>query len=84
MTITLTPEQYAWIEARIARGEFLSVEDAVRQFIDDRIAEEADIGDLARARPLVDRADEDIAKGRVLTREAHEARMDALLASMKT
>ncbi len=88
MTITLTPEQSAWIEAHIARGDFPSVEDAARQLIDERIAEynaeEADIGDLAWARPLVNKAVEDVAEGRVLTRDAHEARMDALLASMKT
>jgi Arc/MetJ-type ribon-helix-helix transcriptional regulator len=28
MTITLTPEQLAWIDAHVARGDFPSVEEA--------------------------------------------------------
>jgi antitoxin ParD1/3/4 len=86
MTITLTPEQHAWIDARIARGDFTSVEDAARQLIDERIAERAaeeKVGDLAWAKPYLDRALSDVAAGRVLSLEEHEARMDAVLASMK-
>jgi antitoxin ParD1/3/4 len=85
MTIFLTQEQQAWIEAHVQRGEFESVEDAVRQLIDERIAgraiEEGD--DLSWAKPYVDEALADVARGNVLTREEHEARMDALLASMR-
>ena len=86
MTIDLTPEQHAWIQAHVARGDFSSVEEAARQLIDERIAERAaeeEIGDLAWARPYVDEALADVAEGKVLTREEHEARMDAILASIQ-
>jgi antitoxin ParD1/3/4 len=86
MTIDLTPEQHAWIQAHVARGDFSSVEEAARQLIDERIAERAaeeEIGDLAWAKPYVDEALADVAEGKVLTREEHEARMDAILASMQ-
>ena len=56
MSISLTPEQQAWIVAR---------------------------GDLAWAKPYVGEALLEVVAGKVLTREEHEGRMDALLASMK-
>jgi antitoxin ParD1/3/4 len=84
MTITLTPEQLAWINARVAQGDFSSVEEAARQLIDERIAELAIADDdLAWARPLVDEALAQIERGEVMAREDHEARIDALLGSMK-
>jgi antitoxin ParD1/3/4 len=86
MTIDLTPEQHAWIQAHVASGDFPSVEEAARQLIDERIAErsaEEEIGDLAWARPYVDEALADVAEGKVLTLEEHEARMDAILALMQ-
>ncbi|MEA2728184.1 MAG: antitoxin ParD1/3/4 [Acetobacteraceae bacterium] len=86
MTITLTPEQHAWIDAHIARGEFTSAEHAARQLIDERIAERAaeeEIDNLAWAKPYLDEALADVAHGKVLTHEEHESRMDAVLASMK-
>ena len=85
MSVDLTPEQEAWLSAHVARGDFPSVADAVRQLIDERIAEriaEAS-DDLAWAKRYVDEARADIARGDTLTRREHEARMDALLASMK-
>jgi antitoxin ParD1/3/4 len=41
MTITLTPEQQARLEAYVARGDFASVEDAARQLIEERLNERA-------------------------------------------
>jgi antitoxin ParD1/3/4 len=85
MSVSLTPEQEAWFHAHVARGDFASVADAVRQLIDERIAERAaeESDDLAWAKPYMDEALADVARGKVLTRQEHEARMDALLASMK-
>ena len=85
MSITLTPEQEAWLNAHVARGDFASVEDAARQLIDERIAERAaeEGDDLAWAKPSVDEALADVARGDVLTLEEHEARNDARLATMK-
>jgi len=39
MSITLTPEQEAWLQAHVLTGDFVSVEQAVRQLLDERIAE---------------------------------------------
>jgi antitoxin ParD1/3/4 len=84
MSITLTPGQQEWINARIASGEFASVEQAVRQLIDERIAElSIEEDDLAWAKPLVDEALAQVERGEVLTREEHQARIKALLASFK-
>ena len=84
MTISLTPEQQAWISAHVARGEFASVEEAALQLIDERIAELAVLeDDLVWARPVVDEALAEVARGEFLTLEEHWARMDALVASMR-
>jgi antitoxin ParD1/3/4 len=84
MTISLTPEQQAWITAHVERGEFASVDEAARQLIDERIAERTiEEDDLAWAKPYVEQARADVANDRTLTREEHEARMNELLASMK-
>jgi antitoxin ParD1/3/4 len=76
MPITLTPEQEAWIQAHVAAGDFASIEEAARQLIDDRIAELAavDDDDMAWAKPLVDEARADIARGDVITIDEHRAR----------
>jgi antitoxin ParD1/3/4 len=85
MTISLTPEQQAWLNAHVARGDFSSIEEAVCQLIDERIAERAaeESDDLAWAKPLVDDALTAAARGEVIGREEHDARMDALVASMQ-
>jgi antitoxin ParD1/3/4 len=79
MSITLTPEQQAWLRAHVERGDFASIEDAVRQLIDDRIAEIAaeESDDLAWAKPHVDEALADVARGDVMTLDEHEARATA-------
>ena len=84
MTITLTLEQEAWIDAHVAAGRFASVEDAVRQLLDGRIAE-LDIGgdDLAWAKPLVDEARAAVARGDVITLEEHRARNAKRLAALR-
>lgn len=89
MSITLTPDQEAWLKTRVASGDFASLEEAARQLIDERISEreleEAD--DLAWAKPYLDEAEADVARGAVISLEEHEARtdalLDALLASMR-
>jgi antitoxin ParD1/3/4 len=85
ISLSLTAEQQAWLSAHVARGDFASVEEAARQLIEERIAErEAEEGDdLAWAKPHVDEARAEIAQGKGIPLEEHEARMDALLSSMK-
>ena len=59
MTITLHPDQEAWLEARVASGHFDSVEAAARQILSERIAEldngeDEAPGYLDWAKPYVD------------------------------
>ena len=81
MSITLTSDQETWLKAHVATGDFASVEDAVRQLIDERIAEETD--DLAWAKPYVDEARAAVARGEYVTLDEHKAHNAALLASLK-
>ncbi len=81
MKITLTPKQQQWLSAHVARGDFPSIEDALRQLVDERMAEEDD--DLAWAKPHVDEALADVARGAVMTLEEHEARTEARFTAMK-
>jgi antitoxin ParD1/3/4 len=85
MTITLTPEQQAWLRVHVERGDFALIEDAVRQLVHERIAEIAaeESDDLAWAKPYIDEALADVARGDVMTLEEHEARNDARLATTK-
>jgi antitoxin ParD1/3/4 len=84
MTVTLTPEQIAWIDAHVARGDFPSVEDAVRQLIDERIAERSVEDDnLAWAKPFVDAAIAEAERGDVMSLDEHKARNRARLAAMR-
>jgi antitoxin ParD1/3/4 len=81
MNIRLAAAQQEWIETRIAKGEFASVEDAVQQMIAERMAIETD--DFAWAKPYIDEARAAIANGDVMTIEEHRARMGKLLESLK-
>jgi antitoxin ParD1/3/4 len=85
MTITLTAEQQARLEAYVARGDFPSVEDAARQLIEERLTERAieEEDDLAWAKPYVDEALAAVARGDVMTLEEHKRRTAALLAALK-
>jgi antitoxin ParD1/3/4 len=84
MQISLTPDQQTWLASHVERGEFASIDEAARQLIDERIAERMiEEDDLAWAKPLVEEARADIAAGRVVTADERDARMKALLASMK-
>ena len=85
MTISLTPEQQAWIAAHVARGDFSSIEDAVRQLIDERIAERAaqESDDLAWAKPYVDEALAEVERGEFLTLDEHRVRNAARLVALK-
>jgi antitoxin ParD1/3/4 len=84
MTITLTPEQMAWIKHHVARGDFPSAEEAVRQLIDERIAERSiEDDDLLWAKPLVDQAVTEAERGDVMSLEEHKARNASRLAAMR-
>ncbi len=63
MTVTLTADQQAWLEAQVAAGAIPSVEEAVRAAIADfkSIADD----DLAWAKPYIDAARTSVAAGNV-------------------
>ena len=84
VTVTLTPEQEAWLEARVANGDFASPEAAVRQLLDASMADHAKVehDDLAWAKPYVDEAIAQVERGEVLSLEEHNARIDALMAKL--
>jgi Arc/MetJ-type ribon-helix-helix transcriptional regulator len=65
MDIQLSPAQIAWLGAKVAAGQFNSLEDAAAAAISDSMASETD--DLAWARPLVDAARASVEDGQFLT-----------------
>jgi antitoxin ParD1/3/4 len=74
MTISLTHDHHAWISARVASGDFGSIKEAVRQLLDERITEMSIQEDvLAWAKPYVEEALAEVARGQVMTREEHPA-----------
>ena len=71
MTITLTADQEASLSALVAAGDFASIEEAARALLDERLAErEIEQDDFAWAKPFIDEAEADIARGNLLTRDA--------------
>jgi antitoxin ParD1/3/4 len=72
MSIQLTDHHVAWLHARVADGTFATLNDALAQIVEERIALED--SDLDWARALVDEARADIAAGRVMSIEEHKAR----------
>lgn len=77
MTISLTAEQQAWIAVHVAQGDFATSEEAARQLIDESIAGRAEIerDELAWAKPYVDEALAEVARGEVMTRGDYRARL---------
>jgi Arc/MetJ-type ribon-helix-helix transcriptional regulator len=79
MTINLTPEQQKCLEAAVAAGQFTSVEDAVRLAVDRLMLDEAEQGDLSWAKPYLDEARAEVARGETLPMEEVFAETDAWL-----
>ena len=84
MLIALTPEQEAWLTARVAAGAFVSIEEAAQRLLDERIAQfVVDEDDLEWTRPLLEEAEADLVRGDVLSLEEHRARNAARLAALR-
>jgi antitoxin ParD1/3/4 len=81
MNIVLPRDQQEWLQARVASGEFASIEEAVQRVIAERMALETD--DMAWAKPYVDEGMAALARGDVLTLEEHEARMEQMMKALK-
>ena len=85
MSIALNPDQEARIKARVATGDFASVEDAARQLIDEALVERAleESDDMAWAKPYVDEALAEVTRGEEISHEEHRARNAARLAALR-
>jgi len=77
MTIQLSPEQQRWLEAQVAAGHFASLEQAVAIAVADLMATVAD--DLDWAKPLVDAASEQLARGEGVSGDEAIARIRAAI-----
>jgi antitoxin ParD1/3/4 len=85
MTITLRPDQEAWLQARVARGDFASIEEAARHLIDERMRERAagEGDDLTWTKPHLDEARAAIARGDTVSLDEHKSRNAARLAAIR-
>jgi len=83
MTITLTPEQQKRLEAAVAAGQFASVEEAVRWAVDHIVVTDDDLGDLSWAKPYLDEAREQIARGESISLEEFNAHVDERLSKLR-
>lgn len=78
MTITLTQEQKAWIDAHVARGDYASVEDAARSLIDMAIMDLQPLDDdPAWSEPMVADAMAQVDRGAVVKLDEHRRRVAA-------
>ena len=88
MAITLHPDQEAWLETRVASGDFASVDAAARQLLGERIAELAK-GEDGRSddevwmKPYIDEGLAALDRGEFVSLEEHKAHNAALLASLE-
>ena len=85
MTITLTPDQEASLSALVAAGDFATIEEAARALLAERLAERAleEGDDMAWAKPYVDEALAEVARGEEISLEEHKARNAARLAALR-
>jgi len=77
MTVQLSPERQRWLEAQVAAGHFTSLGQAVAVAIADLMATAED--DLDWAKPLVDAASAELARGEGVSGDEAIARIRASL-----
>ena len=80
MSITITPEQTAWLQAEVAGGRFASLDEAAQYMLDAQRDIEAD--EAAWIKPLLDEAMADIDRGEGISFEEFEAHIAARLAKL--
>ena len=78
MAITLTPEQQKWLEAEVAAGRFVSVEEGVRLAAAE-LMPPIDMTDLSWAKPYLDEARASLAAGKGIPAEQVFAEVDERL-----
>lgn len=85
LTLTLTPEQEAFLAAQVAGDEAISLEDAARQLIDDAILEQQSASDdFAWIKPLIAEADASLKRGEGMTLEESRKLRRAHLAALES
>ena len=82
MTITLTPDQQKWLEAEVAAGRLTSVESAVRAAV-DLVLMPVDLDDLSWAKPYLDEARDQIARGETVSLEEFNAHAEKRLKALR-
>jgi len=84
ITLTLTPEQEAWLKAHAATDGAASIEEAARRIIDEHIGEcELEHDELEWAKTLVNEGLAALERGDYISLEEHKARNAARLAALK-
>jgi Arc/MetJ-type ribon-helix-helix transcriptional regulator len=83
MTITLTPEQQKRLEAAVAAGQFASVEEAVRLAVDNLVGSDADADDLDWAKPYLDEARAEIARGETVSLQEFRRHVEERLSKLR-
>ena len=84
MTITLTPQQTRWLEEQVEAGAFPSVDAAVRQAVEQLIAEQTTPPDadwqtpegIAELKALIDEARAEFARGEFIEGNVVRAELD--------
>ncbi len=77
MNVKLPADQQKWLEAKIAAGEFDTIDDALAVAVADLMAIEKD--DLAWAKPYVEEARASVARGDVISGEEFLERLSTKL-----
>jgi antitoxin ParD1/3/4 len=84
MTITLTAELEARLDALVRSGDFRSVEEAARSLLNERLAErEIERDELEWTKPLVSEGLAALDRGEFISLEEHKARNATRLAALK-
>jgi Arc/MetJ-type ribon-helix-helix transcriptional regulator len=78
LTLSLSPEQEAFLAGLVGEGGAASLEEAIRHLIEDAMfARQMEGEDLSWMKPYVDEADEQIKRGKHMTLDEYRRRMDA-------
>jgi antitoxin ParD1/3/4 len=81
MNISLPKEQLEWLQAEVAAGHFSSIDEALSVAVADLKALSED--DLAWAKPYVDEAREQVARGETLSEAEFFAWLDARIEALR-
>lgn len=82
MTITLAPDQQAWLETQVKAGNIDSVAGAVRAAVAEMMTAEQD--DLSWAKAEVDKARLAYNRGDIIGGQPFLSRLDQFIASLET